>query len=86
MLFTSSTGSIISLPDQIDTLASAGPAKEALKSSSEHLQKLVNMAPARTEGGFDVAIEEVPVTRQRIPFIQKAGDEKLESPGNRSNI
>jgi hypothetical protein len=40
------------------------------------------MAPPRTEeDGFDVTIKEVPVTRERRPFIQKAGDEKLRQPG-----
>jgi hypothetical protein len=40
------------------------------------------MAPARAEGeGFDVALTEVPVTEQRLPFIQQGRDEKLRQPG-----
>jgi peroxygenase len=40
------------------------------------------MAPARTEeDGFDVCINEVPVTGQRRPFIQKDDDQKLKHPG-----
>ncbi|KAL2065614.1 hypothetical protein VTL71DRAFT_3284 [Oculimacula yallundae] len=48
------------------------------------------MAPARTEDDgldFDVSIEEVPVTVQRRPFMQKKGDERLKDPGiPRANI
>jgi len=44
--------------------------------------KTTGMAPARTErDGFDVSIEEVPVTVQRRPFIPRRGDEMLKDPG-----
>ena len=40
------------------------------------------MAPARTEeDGFDIAIKQVPVTEQRLPFIQKKGDGRLTHAG-----
>jgi hypothetical protein len=40
------------------------------------------MAPARIEeDGFDISIEEVPVTVQRRPYIPKRGDERLKEPG-----
>merc|ERR1711939_1020953 len=50
--------------------------------------KTTGMAPARTErDGFDVSIEEVPVTVQRRPFIPRRGDEMLKDPGTpRANI
>jgi peroxygenase len=40
------------------------------------------MAPTRTEeDGFVVAIKQVPVTKERRPFIQKDGDERLTHTG-----
>jgi hypothetical protein len=43
------------------------------------------MAPARVEeNGFDTTIEEVPVTKQRRPFIPNDNDQKLSNPGEKS--
>ena len=40
------------------------------------------MAPTRTEeDGFVVVIKQVPVTKERRPFIQKDGDERLTHTG-----
>jgi hypothetical protein len=44
--------------------------------------KIVKMPPARIdEDGFDVAINDVPVTEWRRPFIQQDGDERLTHTG-----
>ncbi|TVY71517.1 putative peroxygenase [Lachnellula suecica] len=46
------------------------------------------MSPSKTDGAsFDTGIEEVPVTTQRTPFMQKDGDERLRHTGTaRANL
>lgn len=81
MLFTSSTGEIISIPNPSEKDTQHIPTRRRVKEKAS-TGYLENMAPSRTKvRDFDVSIEQVPVTEQRRAFIQNAGDEKLLSPG-----
>lgn len=80
MLFTSSTGESITLPDPTEEYSYTP--KKKVKAKAKHFEHIKTMAPARTqEHDFEVAIKEVLVTEQRRPFIQKDGEEALKHAG-----
>jgi hypothetical protein len=70
-MFTTSTGEVFYHPP-------TDPAQQILK-----VRKGKAMAPPHRieDDGFDVSIDEVPVTVQRRPFLQDRGDGRLKDPG-----